>query len=157
MTAHHAWHRAAFLNAKAHAAPGVLMADMMHDLLSRGCTLHSDPIVPVKRIKTWSLDLGGAIHTSAPWGSVRVDNLTLDFPSWQAIEVRNGLRRKCPPRTFASGRIYYKFHGHWACLVMLPRQYEALLTEMERIALAEDAKADEFFKALRRFDERSAS
>lgn len=154
MSAHPAWHRIMFVGAKTHAVPGSLRADLVADLGARDIAINEDfaggAYGPgVKRIREWSIDLGGMIFSHEPSIKVRVDNLTIDVLCSHVATVATSLH-KSAIRRFPSGREYHKQHGRWHCLVATPRQHAALVKAVDACASEAGDRWAEFYAAWQR-------
>lgn len=167
MSAIHAWHGVHFTDRaiKSHMVPGCLMPDLIADMRKRG--YEPGPIVPSEhqtaqmcremksatlRQRVYSLDPGGMLHRDEPWFQIRVDNLPIDVRACTVRDYADALRSYAV-RRFASGRAYYKIHGAWHCLVLLPRQFRAFLAALVAETPRAEAESAAFWRGQKTVDE----
>lgn len=147
MTAHHAWHAIRFEGAKGHLVPGFLRDDLLAEMKQRNHDLDSnlpEGYIPLRRVRSWSLDLGGSLIVGEPRVVVRVDNLSVGVLCSQIHEIADSLRHM-KERQFASGRSYFKHHGAWHCTILTPRQGRVLVEAVDAVRSTAHAQWLTFF------------
>lgn len=125
---------------KTHLCPSALLADLLADLRDRGAgELEPEPI------ESFGIDRGGFCFASRPVEKFDAGGTALSVPSEHVghyLERLEGLE----PRSFASGRSYYKLHCFWNCVVLEPATRELLLAQMRARAAEAEARADAFYR-----------
>lgn len=163
MTAVYSWHRITFEGGtKTHCVPGCLLPDLVEDMTSRG-----HPPTPVSAVETappeyrqairrrhgeWSLDPGGMLHRDEPWITLRIDNLPVEVRACTVRDYAESLRRY-KERMFTSGRRYFKIHGAWHCLVLLPRQFHWFLAALVEETPRAEAESTAFWRGQKTVDD----
>lgn len=97
-----------------------------------------------EEISVASLDFGGGCYAKRPWEEFELDGLKVHIPSEHLAAFCKQIQ-ELPQRMFGNVP-YFKLHGYWQCIVVLPEQHQELLDEMfERLPIAK--KRDEEFMA----------
>ncbi len=100
---------------------------------------------PVEITKA-SLDFGGGCYQRRPWEDFELDGLEVGIPSEHLNAFYKAIK-ELSVRKFGDVP-YYKLHGYWQCITVLPEQREELLDEMHaRLPIARK-RHDEFMASL---------
>jgi len=126
------WYRIVFLEGKTHFVPDVLKEGIVKNMESRGSPVNYDfPLGGgIKKIEEAGLSRGGSCHVDdsdmifdLPGVSVRVETRDVGYFLSDIREEKERLETGIP---------YFKIHGRFHCLCLLPEHREILIAQMEK-------------------------
>lgn len=149
------WYRAVFDGAKTHFFPEVLKDAILKNLEDRDCkidksfTAYGGPLIEVEEI---GLTLGLSCLMDMSYTSHNLNDVIFTTET-REVEYFLGELRDAKER-LELGIPYYKIHGRYHCVCLLPEQRDQLIHLMEEklpeaMAIA-DAENDKFNKGLER-------
>ena len=136
------WRFMEFNDAKPHAVPAALAAQLVADLAARGSVVQSEQ--PIER---FGMDRRGMAIQGRPFVDFLLDGIEIHFA---ADCVGHFLRElaAAPQRTFADGTLYVKLHSGWNCLVLAPAQREQLVGLMKTALPFANGAAEAFYAGI---------
>ena len=114
---------------KSHLFPDAIKDRLLKNLEQRGMDIHpAHPKFALKTVTKLGIDAGGVCRSDEHWIEYQLDGAVFTLPVTQ-VDIYLDMLQTTLER-LELGTPYYKLHGAWFCVCLMPKDRTELLKQM---------------------------